>query len=113
MNWSRESPISLAQATPALFDPIGDLAPPPVTPERYVLLPEAGFSFGVVPLVHELVCESIGDYYYLDQDQWRTRPQALSGKGAVVQWSHALALPAGFRPIALPRKSGERAFLFV
>lgn len=43
-------------------------APDPPLPALYSLIVGAGFSFGVVPLVDELMHQTIGDYYYPDQD---------------------------------------------
>jgi hypothetical protein len=45
------------------------VAPAPTEPAAYALILGAGFSYGVVPLVDELMQETIGDYYYPDQDQ--------------------------------------------
>ena len=45
------------------------LAPAPTEPAACVLILGAGFSYGVVPLVDELMQQAIGDYYYPDQDQ--------------------------------------------
>ena len=44
-------------------------APTPVVPAPYALIVGAGFSAGVVPLVKELMYETIGDYLFFDQDQ--------------------------------------------
>lgn len=46
-----------------------DLAPVPADPAPYVLILGAGFSHGIVPLVDELMKQTIGGYYYPDQDQ--------------------------------------------
>ena len=40
----------------------------PTRPAAYALVVGAGFSHGVVPLVRELMYETIGDYYIPDQD---------------------------------------------
>ncbi len=45
------------------------MAPAPTEPAAYALILGAGFSYGVVPLVDELMQQTIGDYYYPDQDQ--------------------------------------------
>jgi hypothetical protein len=44
------------------------LAASPTKPAAYALVVGAGFSYGVVPLVRELVHETIGDWYIPDQD---------------------------------------------
>lgn len=41
----------------------------PALPAPYTLIVGAGFSAGVVPLVRELMTETIGDYFIPDQDQ--------------------------------------------
>lgn len=43
--------------------------PDPTESAAYVLVVGAGFSYGVMPLTRELMHETIGDYYYPDQDQ--------------------------------------------
>ena len=45
------------------------VAPDPTNPAAYALIVGAGFSHGVVPLVRELMHETIGGYYIPDQDQ--------------------------------------------
>ena len=45
------------------------VAPDQIEPSAYALILGAGFSYGVVPLVGELMKQTIGDYYYPDQDQ--------------------------------------------
>lgn len=45
------------------------VAPAPTNPAAYALIVGAGFSHEVVPLVRELMHETIGDYYIPDQDQ--------------------------------------------
>jgi hypothetical protein len=57
------------------------IAPEPAEPAAYALVVGAGFSAGVVPLVRELMQETIGGYYYPKQDsegfieisRWRLR----------------------------------------
>lgn len=44
-------------------------APAQTESAAYVLILGAGFSYGIVPLVNELMQQTIGDYYYPDQDQ--------------------------------------------
>jgi hypothetical protein len=46
-----------------------NVAPAPAEPAAYGLILGAGFSYGVVPLVDELMKQTIGGYYYPDQDQ--------------------------------------------
>lgn len=47
----------------------------PAASAPYTLIVGAGFSAGVVPLVRELMTETIGDYFFPDQDQSSmTRP---------------------------------------
>lgn len=41
----------------------------PAAAAPYTLIAGAGFSAGVVPLVRELMTETIGDYFFPDQDQ--------------------------------------------
>jgi hypothetical protein len=45
------------------------VAPDPANPAAYALIVGAGFSYGIVPLVRELLHETIGGYYVPDQDQ--------------------------------------------
>jgi hypothetical protein len=63
------------------------LAPAPTEPAAYVLILGAGFSFGVVPLVDELMQQTIGDYYYPDQDQWGKRPASVNRKDSARFWA--------------------------
>jgi hypothetical protein len=44
------------------------VAATPTKPAAYAMIVGAGFSHGVVPLVRELMHETIGDYYIPDQD---------------------------------------------
>src|SRR5271169_344358 len=62
------------------------VAPSPTEPAAFVLLLGAGFSYGVVPLVDELMQETIGDYYYPDQDQWGKRPASVNRKNSARFW---------------------------
>jgi hypothetical protein len=62
------------------------VAPSPAEPAAFVLLLGAGFSYGVVPLVGELMQETIGDYYYPDQDQWGKRPAVVLRKNSADFW---------------------------
>jgi hypothetical protein len=63
------------------------VAPPPTEPAAYVLILGAGFSYGIVPLVNELVRETIGDYYYPDQDQWGQRSPDVTRKDSARFWA--------------------------
>lgn len=50
----------------------------PAAAAPYTLIVGAGFSAGVVPLVRELMTETIGDYFFPDQDQSSVpRPPAV------------------------------------
>lgn len=46
-----------------------ELAPDPTAAAAYALILGAGFSHGVVPMVRELMHETIGGYYFPDQEQ--------------------------------------------
>jgi SIR2-like domain len=46
-----------------------DAASRPVPPAAYALIVGAGFSHGVVPMVRQLMHETVGDFYFPDQDQ--------------------------------------------
>jgi hypothetical protein len=64
-----------------------DLAPSP-QPAAYALIVGAGFSCPVVPLVKELMCESIGGYYIPDQDQTSIkRPASVLRKNSAEFWA--------------------------
>jgi hypothetical protein len=62
-------------------------APAPTEPAAYVLILGAGFSYGIVPLAGELMQQTIGDYYYPDQDQWGRRPTRVLKKDSARFWS--------------------------
>lgn len=62
------------------------VAPAPTEPAAYVLILGAGFSYGVVPLVDELMQQTIGDYYYPDQDQSGNRPAGVNRKDSARFW---------------------------
>jgi hypothetical protein len=64
-----------------------DVAPVSTQSSAYVLILGAGFSHGVVPLVDELMYQSIGDYYYPDQDQWHQRPADISREDSARFWA--------------------------
>lgn len=64
-----------------------DVSPPRIEPAAYVLLLGAGFSYGVVPLVDELMQQTIGDYYYPDQNQWHERPESSRKKNSRLFWA--------------------------
>jgi hypothetical protein len=64
------------------------VAPASTEPAAYALILGAGFSYGVVPLVHELMQETIGDYYYPDQDQAAIeRPASVLRKDSARFWT--------------------------
>jgi hypothetical protein len=64
------------------------VAPAPPEPAAYVLILGAGFSYGVVPLVDELMQQTIGDYYYPDQDQSSLkRPASARRKDSARFWA--------------------------
>lgn len=64
------------------------VAPAPTQPPAYVLILGAGFSYGVVPLVDELMQQTIGDYYYPDQDQSSLkRPARVLRKDSARFWA--------------------------
>lgn len=64
------------------------VAPAATEPATYVLILGAGFSYGVVPLVHELMHQTIGDYYYPDQDQASLkRPASALRKDSASFWA--------------------------
>jgi hypothetical protein len=64
------------------------IAPPPTKPAAYTLIVGAGFSYGAVPLVRELMHETIGDYYFPDQDQSSMeRPVNVLRKDSAAFWS--------------------------
>ncbi len=62
-------------------------APEPTAPAAYALILGAGFSYGVVPLVKELMEQTIGGYYCPDQDQWGERPSGVLRKDAARFWA--------------------------
>src|SRR5687767_6111432 len=65
-----------------------ELAPPPAERAAYALVVGAGFSHGVVPLVRELMHETIGGYYYPDQDQTSLeRPPSVLRENAAAFWA--------------------------
>lgn len=64
------------------------VAPAPTEPAVYALILGAGFSYGVVPLVGELIQQTIGDYYYPDQDQSSLkRPARVLRKDSACFWA--------------------------
>ncbi len=64
------------------------IAPAPAKPAAYALIVGAGFSYGVVPLVRELMHETIGGYYIPDQDQSSMeRPARVLRKNSAIFWS--------------------------
>lgn len=63
------------------------IAPVLAEPAVYTLIVGAGFSYGVVPLVRELMHETIGDYYYPDQDGGSLeRPVSVNRKDSARFW---------------------------
>jgi hypothetical protein len=65
-----------------------DVAPAPIEPATYVLILGAGFSYGVVPLVDELVRQKIGDYYHPDQGgSSDERPTEVLRKDSASFWA--------------------------
>jgi hypothetical protein len=64
------------------------VAPAPAESAPYVLILGAGFSYGVVPLVGELMQETIGDYYYPDQDEsFLQRPANVRRRDSANFWA--------------------------
>lgn len=64
-----------------------DAAPEPPPPAAYVLILGAGFSYGVVPLVDALMKQTIGGYYYPDQDKTSLeRPVSVLRKDSASFW---------------------------
>lgn len=63
-------------------------APAQTESAAYVLILGAGFSYGIVPLVNELMQQTIGDYYYPDQDQSSVeRPARVLRKDSAHFWA--------------------------
>jgi hypothetical protein len=57
-------------------------------PAPFSLIVGAGFSAGVVPMVGELLCETIGDYYHRDQDQSSVpRPRSVLRENSAAFWA--------------------------
>jgi hypothetical protein len=76
----------------------------PTEAAPYALVVGAGFSYGVVPLVRELMHETIGNYYYPDQDQSsmpRDRGTARTDSAAFWEEVNAAAERAGQDAIAV------------
>jgi hypothetical protein len=64
------------------------VAPLPAEPAAYALIVGAGFSYGVVPLVDELMRETIGGYYYPDLDQSSLkRPASVLRRDSASFWA--------------------------
>lgn len=83
------------------------VAPDPTEPAAYALILGAGFSYGVVPLVYELMHEVIGDYYYPDQDQSSLkRPSNVLRKDSANFWAqfNKVAAKEGLPTVALDAK---------
>ena len=65
-----------------------NIGPSAAEPAAYALIVGAGFSNGVVPLVRELMHETIGDYYIPDQDMsLMERPASVRRKNSAAFWS--------------------------
>lgn len=80
------------------------VAPAPTVPAAYALILGAGFSYGVVPLVGELMRETIGDYYYPDQDMSSLqRPADVRRRDAANFWAefNRAAMSEGLPSVAL------------
>lgn len=81
-------------------------APVPSLAPAYVLIVGAGFSYGVVPLVNELILQTIGDHYYPDQDQSSMkRPESVQRKDSAQFWKlfNRKAEKAGLPTLELDR----------
>src|ERR1700760_2082971 len=64
------------------------VAPDPAEAAAYALIVGAGLSFGVVPLVRELMYETIGDYYFPDQGHAAMeRPVSVLRKKSADFWA--------------------------
>jgi hypothetical protein len=91
------------------------VAPAPTEPAAYVLISGAGLSYGVVPLVRDLMEQTIGDYYYPDQDMPAVkRPVDALRKLSAGFWAefNEAALKAGLPKVeltdeGLPKSVGD------
>jgi hypothetical protein len=82
------------------------IAPPPTEPAAYALVVGAGFSHPVIPLVRELMHETIGDYYFPDQDMSSLeRPRSVRRKDSASFWKrfNEGASEAGLPAVAVDR----------
>jgi hypothetical protein len=71
------------------------VAPDPTSSAAYALIVGAGFSHGVVPLVRELMHETIGGYYIPDQEQSSMeRPTSVLREHAADFWAEFNAAAA-------------------
>jgi hypothetical protein len=71
-------------------------APAATEPAAYVLILGAGFSYGVVPLVDELMQQTIGDYYFADQEgSSDERPASVLRKDSASFWKEFNTAAAG------------------
>jgi len=79
-----------------------DLAPSP-QPAAYALIVGAGFSYPVVPLVKELMRETIGGYYIPDLDQTLGRPADALRRNSAEFWAqfNKAAREKGLTTVAL------------
>ena len=83
------------------------IAPSPPGPAAYALIVGAGFSHGIVPLVRELMHETIGDYYFPDQDESSLeRPPGVLRKCSARFWAqfNEAAAESGLPAVAVDRK---------
>jgi hypothetical protein len=79
----------------------------PTASAPYALIVGAGFSCGVVPLVRELMHETIGDYYVPDQDQSSmTREASDLGEHSATFWSelNAAAKRRGVATVSVDKR---------
>ena len=59
----------------------------PVEPAAFSMIVGAGFGFGAVPMVAELMLERIGDFYFPDQDMSSLeRPRSVCRKNSAGFW---------------------------
>jgi hypothetical protein len=82
------------------------IATPPTEPAAYALVVGAGFSHPVIPLVRELMHETIGDYYFPDQDMSSLeRPRSVRRKDSASFWKrfNEAASEAGLPAVAVDR----------
>ena len=79
------------------------LAPLAAEPAQFALVVGAGFSAGVVPMVHELLTRTIGDYYFPDQDQSSVeRPDDVRSSDSAAFWQEFNQAAVRVGEVALP-----------